>query len=61
MKRDFIAIGHEKTFKIAVFTDLDMYHEGCKYLGVSGMNQLKVSDKLFKDLAKKMMNSQALL
>lgn len=30
-----------------------MYHEGCKYLGVSGYEPIKVSDKLFKDLAKK--------
>ena len=51
--RDFLDIGHAENFKIAVFTDLDMYHEGCKYLGVSGYEPIKVSDKLFKDLAKK--------
>lgn len=30
-----------------------MYHEGCKYLGVTGYEPIKVSDELFKDLAKK--------
>ena len=35
-ERDFIAIGQAENFKIAVFTNLDMYHEGWKYLGVTG-------------------------
>lgn len=52
-ERDFIAIGQAENFKIAVFTNLDMYHEGCKYLGVTGYELIKVSDELFKDLAKK--------
>ena len=52
-ERDFIAIGQAENFKIAVFTNLDMYHEGCKYLGVTGYEPIKVSDELFKDLAKK--------
>lgn len=30
-ERDFIAIGQAENFKITVFTNLDMYHEGCKY------------------------------
>ena len=59
-ERDFIAIQAEN-FKIAVFTNLDMYHEGCKYFGSNWQEPIKVSDELFKDIAKKMMNSQALL
>ena len=52
-ERDFIAICQAENFKIAVFTNLDMYHEGCKYLRVTGYEPIKVSDELFKDLAKK--------
>lgn len=52
-ERDFITIGQAENFKIAVFTNLDMYHEGCKYLGVTGYEPIKVSDELFKDIAKK--------
>ncbi|WP_299523581.1 hypothetical protein [uncultured Methanobrevibacter sp.] len=52
-ERDFIAIGTIKNFKIAVFSDMTMYHEGCKYLNVIGYEPIKVSSQLFKDLAKK--------
>ena len=52
-ERDFIAIGSEKNFKIAVFTNHDMYDEGCKYLGVSGYEPINVSVDLFEELANK--------
>ena len=51
-ERDFIAIGQAENFKIAVFTNLDMYHEGCKYLGVTGYEPIKDSYELMTDNAK---------
>lgn len=42
----------QKTSKL-LYLLTQICHEGCKYLGVSGYEPIKVSDKLFKDIAKK--------
>ena len=51
-EKDFLVTGTLDDFKIIVFSSLDEYEKGFKYLELVDYNPSEVSDELFSELAK---------
>ncbi len=51
-EKDFLVSGSIDDFKIIVFSSLEEYEKGFKYLKLADYNPTEVSDELFSELAK---------
>lgn len=51
-EKDFLVMGNVDEFKIIVFSDLENFNEGFKYLELSDYKPCEVTDELFRELAK---------
>lgn len=51
-ERDFLVTGSLNDFKIIVFSSLEEYEKGFEYLELADYMPTKVSDELFKNMAK---------
>ena len=51
-EKDFLVMGKPDDFKIIVFSDMENYGEGFKYLELAEYKPCEVSIDLFKELAK---------
>ena len=51
-EKDFLVMGKIDDFKIIVFSDIENYNEGFKYLEIEDYKPCEVSIDLFKELSK---------
>ena len=51
-KKDFLVMGKMDDFMIIVFSDIENYNEGFKYLELADYEPCEVSIDLFKELSK---------
>ena len=51
-EKDFLVMGSLENFKIIVFSDMENYNEGFKYLELTDYKPCEVSIDLFKELSK---------
>lgn len=51
-EKDFLVVGSLDNFKIIVFSDLEEYEKGFKYLELTDYKATEVSDELFQKLAR---------
>ena len=51
-EKDFLVVGSLDDFKIIVFSDLEEYEKGFRYLELTDYKATEVSDELFKKLAR---------
>ena len=51
-EKDFLVVGSLDNFKIIVFSDLEEYEKGFRYLELTDYKATEVSDELFKKLAR---------
>ena len=51
-EKDFLVVGSLDDFKIIVFSDLEEYEKGFKYLELTDYKATEVSDELFQKLAR---------
>ena len=52
-EKDFLVMGKIDDFKIIVFSDIENYDEGFKYLEIADYNPCDVSVELFKQIITK--------
>ena len=51
-EKDFLVMGNLEDFKIIVFSDMENYNEGFKFLELVDYQPCEVSVELFKELSK---------
>ena len=51
-EKDFLVVGSLDDFKIIVFSNLEEYEKGFKYLELTDYKATEVSDELFQKLAR---------